>query len=247
VSHILAHQSIDHGCDRDAKQHTDKSKQSSAHRNRRKYPKSGQADGGSHNTGIDDISLKLLKDKQEHHKPNRLHGVDHNQKKECDSGSDIGAGFPAVGKGQDHVRQQKRQGRRREKDRQPSAAGVFRLGEFIITDKDFCVGPTTKRKLNMDIPPVDEFRLVSLPVKRMENFGEWLNVSWDETAAVNVLGVSPYAVIDSERRKGYRVMTADVRRDLKLKNCTVALIATAANELMDAIDQLEQENDRNSM
>ena len=48
---------------------------------------------------------------------------------------------------------------------------------------------------------------------------------WDERAAVNVLAASPYAIVDSERRKGYRVMTADVRRDLKLKNCAAALIA----------------------
>ena len=96
--------------------------------------------------------------------------------------------------------------------------------------------------LKMQKPPVAELRLIQLPIANREHFGEWLNVSWDEKAAVNVLAVNPYAVVDSERRKGYRIMTADVRRDLKLKNCTVALVAAAADELMDSIDQLEQEN-----
>lgn len=97
--------------------------------------------------------------------------------------------------------------------------------------------------LKMEKPPVSELRLIQLPVANREHFGEWLNVSWDEKAAVNVLSISPYAVVDSERRKGYRMMTADVRRDLKLKNCSVALIAIAADELMNAIDRLEHDYD----
>ena len=95
--------------------------------------------------------------------------------------------------------------------------------------------------LKMDKPPVSELRLLQLPVMNRAHFGEWLNVSWDERAAVNVLAASPYAIVDSERRKGYRVMTADVRRDLKLKNCAAALIAVPAARLMDAIDRFERD------
>ena len=95
--------------------------------------------------------------------------------------------------------------------------------------------------LKMDKPPVAQLRLVQLPVANREKFGEWLNVSWDEKAAVNVLSLTPWTIVDSERRKGYRVMSADVRRDLKLKNQPAALIACAGDELMDAIDQMERE------
>ena len=41
--------------------------------------------------------------------------------------------------------------------------------------------------LKMDKPPVSELRLLQLPVMNRAHFGEWLNVSWDERAAVNVL------------------------------------------------------------
>ena len=118
---------------------------------------------------------------------------------------------------------------------------IFRLGEFIITDKDFCVGPTTKRKLNMDIPPVDEFRLVSLPVKRMENFGEWLNVTWDGSAAVAVIGTMPETRINHEKRgRDVLCMTADAVRGIKLVGCSCALIVTEGKEsMLDAIDQME--------
>lgn len=97
--------------------------------------------------------------------------------------------------------------------------------------------------LAMDLPPVAELRLVQLPVKNRKNFGEWLNVSWDETAAVNVLAVSPHARIDSERRKGYRVMTADAVKGIKLLGCTAAVIAAPSDKLMDAIASLEEDFD----
>lgn len=118
---------------------------------------------------------------------------------------------------------------------------VFRLGEFIITDKDFCVGPTTKRKLNMDIPPVDEFRLLSLPVKRMKNFGEWLNVTWDESAAVAVIATMPETRINHEKRgKNALTLTADAIHGIKLVGCSCALIVTEGKEsMLDAIDAME--------
>lgn len=122
---------------------------------------------------------------------------------------------------------------------------VFRLGEFIITDKDFCVGPTTTRKLNMDIPPVDEFRLVSLPVKRMENFGEWLNVTWDESAAVAVIATMPETRINHVKRGASALtLTADAVRTIKLVGCSCALIVTEGKEsMLDSIDAVEKDFD----
>ena len=105
----------------------------------------------------------------------------------------------------------------------------------------FNVRPEHYDGLKMNKPPVSELRLLQLPITDRAHFGEWLNVSWDEQAAVNVLAASPFAIVEAERRKGYRVMTADVRRDLKLKNCTAALIAVPAARLMDAIDRFEHD------
>ena len=119
---------------------------------------------------------------------------------------------------------------------------VLRLGEFILSDRDFCVGPTTDRKLNMDAPPVDEFRLLALPVRRMSNFGEWLNVTWDDGAAVALIGTAPHTRIDHERLGNGLTLTADAVRGIKLVGCSAALIVTEGKEsMLDAIDRLEED------
>lgn len=117
---------------------------------------------------------------------------------------------------------------------------VRETDEYIaFTLSDFIVHPTDYEGLRMSPPPVAEFRLLQLPVKNRRYFGEWLNVSWDESAAVNVLATSPYARIDAERRIGCRIMTADAVRGIKLRGTGAALIACPSDHLMDAIDVLE--------
>ena len=120
---------------------------------------------------------------------------------------------------------------------------VFRLSEFIITDKDFCMDPSTKKKLNMDVPPVDEFRLLSLPVKRMKNFGEWLNVTWDENAAVAVIGTMPETrITHGKHGKDSLILTADAIRGIRLVGCSCALIVTEGKEsMLDAVDAVEKD------
>ncbi len=110
----------------------------------------------------------------------------------------------------------------------------FELVDYIIEQKDF-------GNLTMTPPPTAEFRLIQLPVKNRQNFGEWLNVSWDEKAAVNVLANSRWAKIDCEKRDGYRIMYADALRDIKLKGCSASLIVTPSARLLDAIDSLERD------
>lgn len=114
---------------------------------------------------------------------------------------------------------------------------------IAFTLADFIVHPGDYDGLRMDTPPVSELRLLQLPVLNRKNFGEWLNVSWDDEVAVNVLATSPYARIDSERRKGCRILTADAVRGIKLKGCGAALICTASGSLMDAIASLEEDYD----
>lgn len=113
---------------------------------------------------------------------------------------------------------------------------AFTLEDFIIKPEDFA-------GLFMSPPPVYEFRVLQLPVKNRKYFGEWLNVSWDEQVAVNVLATSPYTRIDAERREGYRIMTADTLRDVKLKGHGGALIVSGADELLDAIEDVENDYD----
>ena len=93
----------------------------------------------------------------------------------------------------------------------------------------------------MDYPPVYKFRLIQLPVKDHSNFGEWLNVSFDENVAVNVLSTSPYADIDSEKHSGYRIMRADARKEQKLLGCGAALIVSKPDELLNCIESVEKD------
>ena len=113
---------------------------------------------------------------------------------------------------------------------------AFELEDFIIHPEDFDY-------LLLTPPPVYEFRVLQLPIKNRDYFGDWLNVSWDKEVAVNVLSTCPYTRIDAERRNGYRVMYADTLRELQLKNSGAALIVTSPDRLLDMIEQVEIDYD----
>lgn len=117
----------------------------------------------------------------------------------------------------------------------------FTLSDFIVHPDDYRISPSAS--LSFTPPPAVELRLIQLPVRNREHFGEWLNVSWDDKVVVNVLATSPHARIDSERRKGYRVMYADAVKGIKLKGCGAALIVSAADQLLDAIASVEEDYD----
>lgn len=108
----------------------------------------------------------------------------------------------------------------------------FRLEKFIVL-------PDHYNYLVMDTPAAVEFRLLQLAVKNRERFGEWLNVSFDEKTAVNVLGGSPYTKIEAERRPGCRVMTADAVEHIGMQRSIAVLIACATDSLMDCIGAME--------
>lgn len=110
----------------------------------------------------------------------------------------------------------------------------FRLADFIIPKGTFEGAEFTK-------PPVASFRLLQLPVKHRECFGEWLNVAWDQRVAINLLATSPYEHIEGERRKDYRLMSADAVRGIKMRGCEAALIVTPPDRLLDRIDRLEKD------
>ena len=78
----------------------------------------------------------------------------------------------------------------------------------------------------MSPPPVSEFRLIQLPIKKKERFGEWLNVMWDDETAVNVLATSPHARIDAQKHEKYNILTADAIKGIKLRGCGAAIIVS---------------------
>ena len=122
--------------------------------------------------------------------------------------------------------------------------------EFTVTDTyitftlaDFFVPSEAFEGLALTPPPVAEFRLLQLPVRHRTHFGEWLNVMWDDTAAVNLLGTDPFVRIDSQKRNGYRILTADALRDFRLKGRSATLIVSSTEELLDCIDCVEKDYD----
>lgn len=96
--------------------------------------------------------------------------------------------------------------------------------------------------LLMDLPPAIEFRLLQLPVVRRENVGDWLNVVWDDDAAVAVVGGDPEAIIDHERRPDFEILTADVRKGLRFVGGKAAIVAGEGREdFLSSMDGFERD------
>jgi hypothetical protein len=108
---------------------------------------------------------------------------------------------------------------------------AFELSDFILTEKSYPLCPTAIVPLDFTAPPVEEFRIVQLPVKDRENFGEWLNVQWDGKAAVGVFAASEHAQVRADRRTGYRLMGADALRSVKLRGTCAVVTVDAGNGL----------------
>ena len=96
------------------------------------------------------------------------------------------------------------------------------------------------RNLKMDVPPADTFRIVQLPLANRRNFGEWLNVMWDDDAAVGVLATELETFIDDDRRGGHRILSAELRRGYRLKGGSAAIVAGAGGkDFLDCVDAFE--------
>jgi hypothetical protein len=81
--------------------------------------------------------------------------------------------------------------------------------------------------------------LLQLPIIKRANFGEWLNVVWDDDVAVNILSTDEYTQIDSEEQQEYYILKASVVKDIKFFDTGAALIASATNHLLENIAQIE--------
>ncbi len=91
----------------------------------------------------------------------------------------------------------------------------------------------------MDYPPVTELSLIELPVNKSNPYGEWMNVSHTEKSSVAVMGACPQALIESETFGDVRVLKGAARKGIKLVGCTVALILSDTDKILDAVRSLE--------
>ena len=118
----------------------------------------------------------------------------------------------------------------------------FRLDDFILNKDSYPLFVATGRPLDFTAPPVEEFRLIQLPVRERRNVGEWLNVQWDDAASVGVFATSPHAQVGADRRNGYRLMRADALRSVKLRGTSAVLsVAGGGDSILGCVDALERD------
>ena len=91
--------------------------------------------------------------------------------------------------------------------------------------------------------PIDETVFVQLPVRSRKNFGEWLNVMWDEDVAVNLLATNLETQIEAQPRDEYQLFQAGTVGKIRLLGAGAALIATRTPQLLDRIASVEEDFD----
>ena len=124
------------------------------------------------------------------------------------------------------------------------AVVTFDVKERYIsfTLKDFVYPEDAYGNNYMDKPPVEEFGLLNLPIKHRKYFGQWINAVWDDNASVAVIAATPETLIDSEKHKKFRTLTANAKKEVKLKGCTATLIVSGGREaFLDAVDSVERD------
>ena len=111
--------------------------------------------------------------------------------------------------------------------------------------EDFrCAREVQYEGLVMDVPPVDAFRVLQLPVRDRANIGGWLNVVWDDRGVAAVVAADPYVEADHERRQGFEILSADLRKGLRLRGGSAALVAGAGREaFLRGMEALENDCD----
>ena len=93
--------------------------------------------------------------------------------------------------------------------------------------------------LKFDCPPVCEFRLLELPVKRRARMGGWLNVMWDDSSAVAVIASSINELISHEARDDGALLIADASAAVKVEGTTAILVASETPRFLDCVDRAE--------
>ena len=114
-------------------------------------------------------------------------------------------------------------------------------GYFLFELVDFELGERGSNGLVMTYPPVSRLRLVNLPLKSRANFGQWLNVAWDEKAAAAVVAAEPYCWTTGEMRGGARLLAAEARSDLEMRGTKAALVVSETDGFLDAMDAFERD------
>lgn len=90
---------------------------------------------------------------------------------------------------------------------------------------------------------IDEFALVRLPVLKKTNFGEWLNVAWDDSTAVCLMGTDPASRIDAFDTGTSMTMYAGTEFAVRLKDAGAAIVVSSKDDLLSCIADVEADYD----
>lgn len=121
---------------------------------------------------------------------------------------------------------------------------LFTLDGFRTTPDSYRTSPSSDHSLAFTAPPAAVFRIAELPVRARRNFGDWLNVVWDENASVALLGTSPETFVSGEPAGGCVTLSADADRDVRIMGVSAALVVDRGNEaILDRIDAFERDFD----
>ena len=120
----------------------------------------------------------------------------------------------------------------------PEGYATFRIDRLISNTTD----EHQYYHWNLDVPPVDSFRLLQLPVRERKNFGDWLNVMWDDRAVVGVMGGTPYVDVDNEKRHSFRRLTVESLKDYGVTNGVAVLaVAPDRDRFLGQVDAVERD------
>ena len=87
---------------------------------------------------------------------------------------------------------------------------------------------------------IDSFAFVQLPVRRRAHFGAWLNVTWDDSAAIALVGDSPATRIDAfPRDDGGLDFYAGCEARIRPEGVGAFLVAAPRNEFLPSLEKAE--------
>lgn len=110
---------------------------------------------------------------------------------------------------------------------------------FTPVDRDYRIEDYgVKRKTELD-----ELTIMQIPLKKRERFGEWLNVMWDDSVAVALVGTHPTTFIDSRVERDNTTLLAQTHTSVQLFDSGTALIVTRPDCVLDRMDALERDYD----
>ncbi len=112
---------------------------------------------------------------------------------------------------------------------------------FTFTLEDFIRTEEAIPSLCMAKPPVDEFRILQLPVRKREQFGKWLLLVSDEKTAVCLTTPDVLVRADFSPEEDHILLFAVGTRGMKLKGATAALLADANGSFLDRMDRFEKD------